>query len=402
LVIAAAAPADVVTCAVTGVRTDEAKLSVRAPTVPAIARFVHVALPCAFVCASTVPCSVPPPALIEAVTVTPAVVTEFECVSCNCTTGCVANATRFCAVVLGGVINASFATGPATPVAVNVTGVVTPAAVAVIAFAPATVPSVQLPAVATPSAFVTAVPPPVPPPDVTANVTLTSGTGLPSEVVTFTLGRALNATGSPATELKVVDPTAVTLAGTRGAVLSPQADPAAITISPAYSRARDSDIFTFTKGGNWNLAPRAGSVNRDLAEKVRAKYRLHMLSDEQIREKGLAHIARFGADVTLSSPVILKDPDGHFYKVIRPYSAKSTNLVSPFFVDRASGEITSISAGDVMPGVVNKLWGWAAMRADPALQKAVIDPDFSRERDVEVWSAIVREIMAAKGAKAVN
>ena len=127
-----------------------------------------------------------------------------------------------------------------------------------------------------------------------------------------------------------------------------------------------------------------------------------MLSDDQIKETGLAHIARFGADLTLSTPVILKDPDGHFYKVNRPYSAKSTNLVSPFFVDRASGEVTSISAGDVMPGVVNKLWGWAAMRGDPELQKAVIDPDFSKPRHVEAWSAIVREIMSSKGAKAAS
>ena len=127
-----------------------------------------------------------------------------------------------------------------------------------------------------------------------------------------------------------------------------------------------------------------------------------MLSDEQIKEKALAHIARFGADLSLSPPVVLREPDGLFFKVIRPYSSKSTNLVSPFFVDRTSGDVTSISAGDVMPGVVNKLWGWAAMRGDPALQRAVIDPDFSRERDVEVWSAIVREIMASKGAKAAG
>lgn len=127
-----------------------------------------------------------------------------------------------------------------------------------------------------------------------------------------------------------------------------------------------------------------------------------MLSDEQIKEKGLAHIARFGSDLSLSAPVVLKDPDGHFFKVIRPHSAKSTNLVSPFFVDRVSGEVTSISAGDVMPGVVNKLWGWAAMRADPELQRAVIDPDFSKDRHVEVWSAIVRDIMGGKGAKAAS
>jgi len=127
-----------------------------------------------------------------------------------------------------------------------------------------------------------------------------------------------------------------------------------------------------------------------------------MLSDADIKQKGLEHIKRFGADLSLSEPVVLNDPDGHFFKVIRPYSAKSTNLVSPFFVNRATGEVTSISAGDVMPGVVTKLWGWAAMRADPELQKAVIDPDFSKGRHVEVWSAIVRDIMGAKGAKAAS
>lgn len=150
------------------------------------------------------------------------------------------------------------------------------------------------------------------------------------------------------------------------------------------------------------MAPGAIRVNRDLAKIVHGEYRFFMLSDDQIREKGLAHIARFGADLTLSSPVVLKEPDGLFFKVIRPYSAKSTNLVSPFFVDRASGDVTSISAGDVMPGVVNKLWGWAAMRGDPELQKAVIDPDFSKPRHVEVWAAIVREIMSSKGAKAAS
>jgi hypothetical protein len=121
-----------------------------------------------------------------------------------------------------------------------------------------------------------------------------------------------------------------------------------------------------------------------------------MLTDEQIKQKGLDHITRFGADLSLSPPVVLTDPDGHFFKVIRPYSSKSTNLVSPFFVHRETGAVTSISAGDVMPGVVTKLWGWAAMRADPELQKAVIDPDFSKPRHVEVWSAIVRDILGAK------
>lgn len=118
-----------------------------------------------------------------------------------------------------------------------------------------------------------------------------------------------------------------------------------------------------------------------------------MFTDDQIREIAQAHIRRFGDDLRLSTPVMLTDPAGVFYKVIRPVSTKSTNLVSPFFVRREDGKVTSISAGDVMPGVVTKLWGWAAMRADPELQRAVIDPDFSVPRHVDVWSAIVRECM---------
>jgi len=119
-----------------------------------------------------------------------------------------------------------------------------------------------------------------------------------------------------------------------------------------------------------------------------------MLSDEQIHEIATNHIARFGGDLRLSRPITLTDPDGIFYKVERPLSARSTNLVSPFVVLRGDGRVVSISAGDVMPGVVTKLWGWAALRQDPGLQKAVIDPDFDVPRHVEVWGAIIKEIMS--------
>lgn len=119
-----------------------------------------------------------------------------------------------------------------------------------------------------------------------------------------------------------------------------------------------------------------------------------MLSDEQIHEIAQAHIARFGGDLRLSRPITLGDPDGIFYKVERPLSARSTNLVSPFVVLRDGGRVVSISAGDVMPGVVTKLWGWAALRGDPDLQKAVIDPDFDQPRHVEVWGAIIKEVMS--------
>jgi hypothetical protein len=126
-----------------------------------------------------------------------------------------------------------------------------------------------------------------------------------------------------------------------------------------------------------------------------------MLTDEQIHEIALTHIRRFGDDLRLATPIMLTEPAGAFFKVIRPVSSHSTNLVSPFFVRREDGRLTPISAGDVMPGIVTKLWGWAAMRADPELQRAVIDPDFSIPRHVDVWSAIVRECMStSKSSKA--
>ena len=124
-----------------------------------------------------------------------------------------------------------------------------------------------------------------------------------------------------------------------------------------------------------------------------------MLTDEQIQEIAVSHIQRFGGNLRLSRPVKFTDPAGVFFKVIRPQSNKSTNLVSPFLVLREDGRVVPISAGDVMPGVVNKLWGWQAMRSDPELQRAVIDPDFDVPRHVDVWSQIVREVMASRGSE---
>jgi hypothetical protein len=42
------------------------------------------------------------------------------------------------------------------------------------------------------------------------------------------------------------------------------------------------------------------------------------------------------------------------------------------------------------------LYGWATMRADPELRKAVIDPNFEVPRHVEVWSAIIKELMRSR------
>ena len=125
-----------------------------------------------------------------------------------------------------------------------------------------------------------------------------------------------------------------------------------------------------------------------------------MLTDEEIRATALEHIRSFGADLELSKPVPFSEPPGILFKAIRPYSQRSTNLVSPFFVLRESGQVVHISHGDVMPGIVTKLWGWAAMRADPELQRAIVDPDLSVPRHVEVWSQIVKECITAKTAKA--
>ena len=121
-----------------------------------------------------------------------------------------------------------------------------------------------------------------------------------------------------------------------------------------------------------------------------------MLTNEQIEEKALTHVRRFGADLRLSRPVVLNNPDAVFYKVERAQSDRSTSLVTPFVVLRGDGRIVPIAPSDVMPGVVNKLWGWAAMRADPDLQMAIIDPDFTNARHIEVWSQIIREVIATR------
>lgn len=84
---------------------------------------------------------------------------------------------------------------PGVPVAVKVTG--DPDSdpdVAVTVFEPAVVPSVHVPAVAMPLLFVVAFAPVMdPPPDATANVTVTPLTGLPAASVTRTAGDTLTA-----------------------------------------------------------------------------------------------------------------------------------------------------------------------------------------------------------------
>src|SRR5712692_9429709 len=96
-----------------------------------------------------------------------------------------------CTVLEGGVVSASWAAGPATPVAVKDTGLPVRASdVAVNVFGPAAVPSVQDVTAAMPPALVSTavVGVTVPPPTVTAKVTATPATGLPLASFTITDG----------------------------------------------------------------------------------------------------------------------------------------------------------------------------------------------------------------------
>src|SRR5438105_15180141 len=87
------------------------------------------------------------------------------------------------------------ADGPATPAAVNVTGLpVSDPEVAVNVFGPAVALSVQLPTVAMPLPLVVWLPPVIVPfPGATANVTATPVTGFPFASFTITAGGALPA-----------------------------------------------------------------------------------------------------------------------------------------------------------------------------------------------------------------
>ena len=123
LAIAAAGPTVVVTLAVTDVKPAAENVSVRWPIVPEIERLVNVAVPVAVVLTVVTPPSVPPPAVMLAVTATFAEATGFEFASCSCTIGDVEKTARFATEALGAVVSASLDAGPAVPVAVNVTGV---------------------------------------------------------------------------------------------------------------------------------------------------------------------------------------------------------------------------------------------------------------------------------------
>src|SRR5438067_8386914 len=194
-----AAPAVTFTVAdVMGVNCWAEKPSVCGPAVPLIDRFVNRAAPLELVLMSTVPPSVPPPEAIDARTVMPNWLTGLPEASCSWMTGCWRKATPLCTVADGCVVIASFATGPAVAVAVNVTGLPVmplPAAVAVSVFGPAVVPSVHEDTAAIPPGPVVTgvVGFTVPLPAAGANVTATLATGLLNWSWTITAGGVVTA-----------------------------------------------------------------------------------------------------------------------------------------------------------------------------------------------------------------
>jgi hypothetical protein len=146
-----------------------------------------VAIPLPFVVALA-PVTLPPPDATANVTLTP--LTGLPPASFTITLGGVATAEPAFAVCPSPPFRAIDAGGAAVAVAVNVTGLPDRLPLeAVSEFAPTEGPSVQLPTVAMPLPFVVVVRPvALPPPDATANVTLTPPTGLPTASVTITLG----------------------------------------------------------------------------------------------------------------------------------------------------------------------------------------------------------------------
>ena len=152
IVMVVAVPAVSVTGAVIDGTPVMPKLRLRRPTVPPSVSAVKVARPEASV-VTVAFVRVPPPLATVTVMVLPATFTGFPYWSCNSMTGCVPNAVRFAAVVLGCVTKTSWLGGPAATVAVKGSGLLTsPTLVAVTVCVPAFVPKVQA-VLARPCAF---------------------------------------------------------------------------------------------------------------------------------------------------------------------------------------------------------------------------------------------------------
>src|SRR5213078_1596815 len=152
------------------------------------------ATPLTFVVTGVVGLTVPPPDATANVTLTPA--TGFPFASRTITEGATGTAVPAGADWSLPALIAIVLAAPAVPVAVNVTGLpVSPVAVAVSEFGPAVGPSVHDVTAAIPFAPVVTgvVGVTEPPPDATANVTLTPPTGLPFASRTITEGAVATA-----------------------------------------------------------------------------------------------------------------------------------------------------------------------------------------------------------------
>jgi hypothetical protein len=179
---------------VTGLPVSPEAVAVRAlaPAVVPSVQLVTAAIPLPLVVTGLVGTTVPPPLATANVTLSPA--TGLPCVSVTSTAGATATAVPAVALWPFPALTAIVVAAPAVPVPVNVTGPSAPA-VAVSVLAPAVVPSVQLVTWAIPLASVLTgvVGSTVPPPPVTAYVTLTPATGLLAASRTRTEGGIVTA-----------------------------------------------------------------------------------------------------------------------------------------------------------------------------------------------------------------
>src|SRR5439155_7946909 len=191
MAICVAAPAVPVAVNVTGlpVSVPEVAVSVFGRPVLPSAHEVTAAIPSAPVVTGVVGVTEPPPDATANVTATPATGLPFA--SCTITDGPTATAVPAVADWLFPPLSAIELAAPVVPVAVKVTGLpVSVPEVAVSVFGPAVVPSVHEVTAAIPLAPVVTgvVGVTEPPPDATANVTLTPPTGLPCASRTITEG----------------------------------------------------------------------------------------------------------------------------------------------------------------------------------------------------------------------
>src|SRR5439155_460663 len=186
-----AAPVVPVAVKVTGLPVSPLAVAVSEvrPTVGQGVHDVTAASPFPVVVTGVVGLTVPPPEATANVTLTAATGLPFA--SCTITEGGVATVVPAVADWLFPALTAIELAAPAVPVAVKVTGLpASPLAVAVSEFGPAVGPRIQEVTAAIPFAPVVTdvVGVTVPPPDATANVTLTPPTGLPFASRTITEG----------------------------------------------------------------------------------------------------------------------------------------------------------------------------------------------------------------------